>query len=65
MGQDGLVFDDVGWWRGFKNGGDSIYDIYIGLCEIVEVMGINNYVSLSHGAPIGSSIIVADGGSIP
>ena len=64
LGQDGIICDDVGWWSGFNEGGDSIEDIAIGLGYIVEFMGTNNQVDPSHGAPIGSSIIAVDGGRI-
>ena len=65
MGQDGLIFDDVSWWSGFKKGGDVIYDVDIGLRSIAKVMRPKNQVNPSHGAPIVSSAIVLDGGIIP
>ena len=65
LGQDGIICDDVGWWSGFNNGGDRIYGVDIGLHNIVEVMETNNQVDPAHGAPIGSSVIVVDGGIIP
>ena len=42
MGQDGLICDDVGWWIGFNEGGNSIEDVDIGFCSTVEGMGTNN-----------------------
>ena len=64
LGQDGLIWDDVGWWSGLKKVGDRIYDFVIGLWDIVEGMGSYNQVVPSHRAPIGYSILVADGGRI-
>ena len=64
LGQDSLICDDVGWWSGFNKGDDSIYDVDIRLHNIVEVMGSDNQVYTSHGAPIDSSIIAFDGGRI-
>ena len=61
MGHDGLIFDDVGWWSGFKKGDDRIDDVDIGLGYIVEGMGTNNQVAPAHGASI---ISVVDGGRI-
>ena len=42
LGQDSLICDDVGWWGGFKKGGNSIDDADIGFCNTMEVMGTNN-----------------------
>ena len=60
MDQDGLIFDDVGWWSGLNKGGNSIYGVGIGLHDIVEGMGDNNQVVPTHGALIGSSIIIVN-----
>ena len=65
MGQGGIICDDVGWWSGLNKGGDSIDDVYIGLGVIVKGMGTKNHVGTSHGVPIGSSVILIDGGRIP
>ena len=62
--QYGTICDYVGWWIGFKKGGNSIYDVDIGLCDIVEVMGANNKLDPSHEALIGSNTIIVDGGKI-
>ena len=64
LGQDGLIWDDVGWRSGFNKSGDriEIFDIILG--DIVWGMGTNNQVTPTYGAPIGSSIIVVDGGNI-
>ena len=35
LGQDGLIFDDVGWWSGLNKVGDSIYDVDIILPNIL------------------------------
>ena len=35
MDQDGLIFDDVGWWSGLNKGGDSTYDVVIILPDIL------------------------------
>ena len=40
--QDGLICDNVGWWSGFNKYGDRIYDIDMGLSEIVEFMDPTN-----------------------
>ena len=64
LGQDGLIYDDVGWWSGRNKGYDRIENIGIGLGDIVEVIGTNNQVAPYHGSPIGSSVIVVDGGRI-
>ena len=65
LGQYGLICDNVGWWSGFNKCGDRIYDIDMGLSEIVEFMGSNNQFVPDHGALIGSTVIVVDGGGIP
>ena len=49
----------------FKKGGDGIEDVGIGLGDIVEGIGINNQLSPPHVSPIGSSVIVVDGGNTP
>ena len=43
-GQDGLVCDDVGWWSGFNKGRYGIYDVDIGLVDILQVTVSNNHV---------------------
>ena len=63
MGQDGLICDDVGWESGIKKAGNIIYNVDIGLWEILEGMGPNNQSVPAHGSKIGSSIIVVDGES--
>ena len=45
LGQDGIICEDVGWWSGFNKVDDRIYDVDIGLHDIVEGMGSNNQVS--------------------
>ena len=35
LGQDSFIFDEVGWWSGFKKGGNRIYDVDIGLFDIL------------------------------
>ena len=64
MGKDSPICIDVGWWSGFNKGGNIIYNVVISLHVIVEVIGNNNQVSPSHGAPIVSSIVVVSGGRI-
>ena len=64
LGQDGIICDGVGWWSGSNKGGNRIYDVDIGLCNIVEGMGDNSQVYPAHGGPIGYSVIVVDGGKI-
>ena len=64
LGQYGLIFDDVGWWSGFNKGGHGIDIVDICLGDIVEGMGNKNQVTPPHGYPIGSSVIVFDGGMI-
>ena len=64
LGQDGIVCDDVGCCSGINKGDDSIYDVDIGLREILEGMGANNQVAQAHGSSIGSPIVVVDGGGI-
>ena len=44
---------------------DSIMKLSQALAGIVKGVGTNNEVDTKLGAPIGSSIIVVDGGSIP
>ena len=65
LGQDGLICDDVGCRRGFNKGGDKIYDVGLDHNKILEGMVYNNQVVPPHVAPIGSSVILVDGGSIP
>ena len=65
LGQDGIICDDICWWSGFNKSGDIIDGIYIGPCNIVELMGTNNKVSPAHVALIGSSTIVVYGRRIP
>ena len=64
LGQDSLLFDDIGWWSGFNKGGDIIYGVNVGLHGIVEGIGTNNRVAPSHGVTIGSFIILVGGGRI-
>ena len=64
LGQDGLIFYDVGWCSGFNNGCDVIDNVDMGLGDIVKGMGTNNQVAPSHRLPIGSSIILVHGGRI-
>ena len=64
LGQDGLIFDDVGWWGRFNRGSDGINDVNIGHGKIMEVTGNKNQVAPSHGESIGSFIIAVDGGRI-
>ena len=63
--QDSLICDDVGLWNNLNKGGDRIYDIDIGLQDILEGIVSNNQVVPSDGAPIVYFIIVVDGGMIP
>ena len=42
LGQNGLIFDDVGWKGGFKKGGNGIDDIYIVICNTFNGMETNN-----------------------
>ena len=35
LGQDGHIFDGVGWWSGLNKGGDSIYDVDIILFDVL------------------------------
>ena len=65
LGQDDIICDDFGWWSGFNKGGDRIDDVEIGLGDVVEGMETNNQDDPSYGAPIGYSVILADGGRIP
>ena len=62
--QDSIIVDNVGCWSGLNKVGDETDNVGIGLGKIVEVTGTYNQVALSYGAPIGSSIIVVDGGRI-
>ena len=64
LGQDGLIFDDVGWWSGLNKGNNIIYDVDIILPDILEGMGDKNLIDPYHRAPIGSPIILVDGGRI-
>ena len=64
LGQDGIIYDDVSLWSEFNKCGDSIDYVDIGFGDIVEVMGTNNQVAQSHGAPIGFYMILVDGGRI-
>ena len=41
-----------------------IEEVDIGLCNIVEGMVTNKQFAWSHGVPIGSSVILIDGGRI-
>ena len=65
LGQDCLICDDVGLCSGLNRVGYSIYDIGIGLRNIVEGIVTNNMVAPTHGAPIGSYNIEVDDGRIP
>ena len=65
LGKDVLICDDVSWWIKFNKGVDSIYDIAIGILNIVESMRTNNQVAQAHSDTIGSSIVSVDGGKIP
>ena len=38
LGQDGLICYDVDWWSEFNRGGNIIYNVDMGLCDIVEGM---------------------------
>ena len=62
---DGLICDGISWWSGFNKVFDAIDGVGIGIGKIMERMVTNNHVSPSDGAPIGSLIIVVDGGRIP
>ena len=62
--QDSLISDDVGCCSGLNKGCGIIYDVDKGLRNIVEGMVSNKQVVLDHGFPIGSSIIVVDGGRV-
>ena len=42
LGQDGLIFDDVGWWSGFNKGCDIVHGVEIGIGKIVEGVGKKN-----------------------
>ena len=64
LGKDGIICDDVGWWIGFNKGSDSIDDVDIDLVNITEGTGTNNQVDSSHGALIGSVIILVYRGEI-
>ena len=63
--QDGLICDDVGWWSGFKNVGNSIYNFGVGFCNTVKFIGANNYIVSSHGAQSGYVVAVVGIGVIP
>ena len=65
LGQDGLICGDVGWWSKFMKGSDGVENVDIGLDEIMEDTCSINQVDPSHGASIGSFVIVVDGGRIP
>ena len=64
LGQDGLIFDDVGWWIRFKKVSDVVDGIDIGHGNVVEGTGTKNKVSPYHVASIVSFIIVVGGGRI-
>ena len=64
LGQDGIICNGVGLWSGFTKCGNSIADVGIGFCNNMEGTGTNNWVAPAYGAPIGSNIIVVDGGRI-
>ena len=64
LGQDGLIFDDVGWWIRFKKVSDGVDGIDIGHGNVVEGTGTKNQVSPYHVASIVSFIIVVGGGRI-
>ena len=49
LSQDGLIFDYVGWWSGFNKGSDIIYNVAIGIHNIVEGMGTKNQEAPRHG----------------
>ena len=65
LGQDGLICDCVGWWSEFNKVGDGVDYINIGLGNITEGAETISQVVPSHRVPIGSFIIVVDGGRIP
>ena len=65
LGRDGVIFDDVVWCGRFNKVGNLVDDVEIRLCNTVKAMRTNNRVVTTHGAYIGSSIIVFDGGRIP
>ena len=65
LGQDGLIFDDVGWWSGFNKGCDIVHGVDIGIGKIVEGVGTKKQVAPDHGDPTGSTIIVVEGENIP
>ena len=65
LGNYGIICDGVGLWSGFNKGGSGIGDIDICLGDVIEVTGTKNQVAPSHGAPIGSSVIIFHGGRIP
>ena len=65
LGHDGLICDGIGWWNRFNKGSDGGNGIYIGHVDIVESTDTNNQVDPSHGALIGSFIILFDVGRIP
>ena len=64
LGQDGMIFDDVGWWSRFNKGKNGVDNFGIGLEKIMEGTGTNNQVAPSHGYSIGYFIILFDGGRI-
>ena len=63
LGQDCVISYDVGWWGGFNRGGYGVDVVNILLGNIMEGTRTNNQVDLTHGASMGSFIIVVyDGG---
>ena len=54
LSQDYFIYDDIGW------SSDGINGIYVGHGNITDGTGTKNQVSTSHGASIGSFIIVVD-----
>ena len=65
LSQDGLICDDIGWCSRLKISSNRVNGIYIGLGDIMEGTGTRNQVAPSHGASIGSIIIVVDVGRMP
>ena len=60
-----MICDAIGWWIRFNKSRDGISNIYVGLGDIMEGIGIDNQVAPSHGAPSGYLIIIVDAGNIP
>ena len=65
LSQDGLIDDDVDWWSWFEKISNIINNVDIGFCNTVEFIGSNNANFPSHGAPIGSSVVIVDIDGVP